>query len=741
MSRKRLTALVAAGVAAVLFVLWLCCLPRDLFPDCYSSCVLDRNGELLGARIAADGQWRFPPCDSVNRKYAAAVIEFEDRRFRYHPGVDPLAVGRALVQNIRNSRTVSGASTISMQLIRLSRGNRKRNLGEKVLECIMATRLELRYSKDEILALYASHAPFGGNVVGIDAASWRYFGHSSGELSWGEAATLAVLPNSPSSIHPGRNRDRLLAKRNALLLRLRDKGTISEEDYELACCEAVAEGTLELPELAAQYVERMCNSHPGERISSGIELHLQRQLEELCDRHCREFAAEGIEDLAAVIIDVHSGEVVARVGNSDRQRSRNGAMVDISASPRSSGSILKPLLYTAALQDGQILPNTLLKDTPVNIDGFKPRNFDRSYSGAVPASEALARSLNVPFVGLLRDYGVERFDELLRRCKLSSLKRRASDYGLSLILGGAEVRLDELCRAYADLALYYCLDDESIRNDAVLKERYRDFPFFDRTAVWHCLEALSTVNRPDEMDWRRISSVRKIAWKTGTSWGYRDAWAIGISPDYVVGVWAGNADGHSAPGISGARTAGPVMFGIFSLLPRGSSFPEPRYGDYVVAEVCRNSGMLKTPYCESYDSLMLPLNALRSRPCAYHKSDGSFVLPPAMDWYMRRRHPEAYSSGRRDTDGDMEFIYPENGSVLSVTRQMDGSRGGIVFRLAHKNPDAVIYWHLDQDYMGCTTLIHTMTLCPDAGRHVLTVTDQEGNSRSLDFTVQKGSSD
>ena len=173
MSRKRLTALVAAGVAAVLFVLWLCCLPRDLFPDCYSSCVLDRNGELLGARIAADGQWRFPPCDSVNGKYAAAVTEFEDRRFRYHPGVDPLAVGRALVQNIRNSHTVSGASTISMQLIRLSRGNRKRTLGEKVLECIMATRLELRYSKDEILALYASHAPFGGNVVGIDAASWR----------------------------------------------------------------------------------------------------------------------------------------------------------------------------------------------------------------------------------------------------------------------------------------------------------------------------------------------------------------------------------------------------------------------------------------------------------------------------------------------------------------------------------------------------------------------------------------
>ena len=199
----------------------------------------------------------------------------------------------------------------------------------------------------------------------------------------------------------------------------------------------------------------MCNSHPGERISSGIELHLQRQLEELCDRHCREFAAEGIEDLAAVIIDVHSGEVVARVGNSDRQRSRNGAMVDISASPRSSGSILKPLLYTAALQDGQILPNTLLKDTPVNIDGFKPRNFDRSYSGAVPASEALARSLNVPFVGLLRDYGVERFDELLRRCQLSSLKRRASDYGLLLILGGAEVRLDELCRAYANRKIQY----------------------------------------------------------------------------------------------------------------------------------------------------------------------------------------------------------------------------------------------------------------------------------------------
>lgn len=730
--------LAAAGVAAVLFVLWLCCLPRELFPDCYSSCVLDRDGELLGARIAADGQWRFPPCDSVNAKYEAAVIEFEDKRFRRHPGVDPLAIGRALVQNLRSGHTVSGASTISMQLIRLSRGGRKRNLGEKVLESIQATRLELRYSKDEILALYASHAPFGGNVVGIDAASWRYFGHSSANLSWGEAATLAVLPNSPSSIHISRNRNKLLSKRNALLQRLRDKGEMSAEDCLLACSEPIPEETVALPELAAQYVERMCNSHPGERTQSGIERHLQRQVEEICDRRCHEFSSEGIEDLAAVVVDVHSGEALAIVGNSDRQRSRNGALVDISASPRSSGSILKPLLYTAALQDGQILPNTLLKDTPLNIDGFKPHNFDRSYSGAVPAAEALSHSLNVPFVVLLREYGVERFHELLQKCGLGSLNRSSSDYGLSLILGGAEVRLDELCRVYADMAYYYCLDDVSIKADSRLQERFRDFPFFDRTALWYCLEALCRVNRPDELDWRRISSVRKIAWKTGTSWGYRDAWAIGISRDYVVGVWAGNADGHGVPGISGARTAGPVMFEIFNLLPRSEEFGLPRYGEYTVAEVCSRSGMLKTPCCESCDTLMLPLNALRSRPCAYHESDGSFILPPAMDWYWRRRHP-GMSQSRTGADGMMEFIYPENGSVLSLKRQMDGSGGGIVFQLAHKNPDAVVYWHLDQDYIGSTSLIHSMCLSPEAGRHTLTVTDSEGESRSLSFTVLRDS--
>lgn len=750
--RRKVTIITIVAALAAIIVAWLCCLPRELFKGCaYSSCVRDRDGGLLGARIASDGQWRFPPCDSVPDRYATAVIEFEDRRFRRHPGVDILAVGRAVRQNLSGGHTVSGASTISMQVIRMSRRGRykSRSYGEKFLEAVMATRLEARYSKDEILALYATHAPFGGNVVGIEAAAWRYFGHSPAELSWGEAALLAVLPNSPSSIHISRNRDRLLEKRNSLLRRLCSRGVISEEECGLACSEPLPGEPEPLPEYAAQYVERLCSARPGEEIHTSISLDLQKQVEELCLRHCRDFSTTGINDLAAVVVDVRSGEVLAWVGNSDKERKRDGAMVDIAWSPRSTGSILKPLLYTAALQDGQILPNTLLKDTPLNIDGFKPQNFDRQYAGAVPASDALSRSLNVPFVVMLRNYGVARFDGLLRNCGMTSLSRSADEYGLSLILGGAEARLAEVARIYADIACWYQLDDSEIAGDKGLQERFQDFPFYDRTSFYYCLEALSRVNRPDEMDWRQIPSVRKIAWKTGTSWGFRDAWAVGISSDYVVGVWAGNALGQSAPGLLGARTAGPVMFEIFNLLPRSAPFDGPRYGEYISAEVCRESGMLKGQYCEECDTLMLPKNAMRSRVCAYHKSDGSFVLPPAMDWYWRRRNPSA--AGSHESDGDagraatgspagdyrqMEFIYPENGSILTAARQIESGEGGIVFQLAHRNPDATVYWHLDSEYLGQTRQFHSMTLNPAKGQHHLTVVDRDGSTASLSFTIK-----
>ncbi|MBQ4184208.1 MAG: penicillin-binding protein 1C [Bacteroidales bacterium] len=703
---------------------YLFCLPRDLFKGAsYSTVVTDRSGQLLGARIADDGQWRFPPCDSVPLRYEKALVTFEDKHFYWHPGVDPGALARALISNIKAGHVQSGGSTITMQVIRLSR-NKERTLWQKTIEAVLATRLELRCTKKEILALYASNAPFGGNVVGIEAASWRYFGRPASELSWAESSTLAILPNAPSSIHPGKGREALLSKRNRLLKRLLEKATIDEDTYKDAIEEPLPDKPHPIPSLARQFVD---GAPRGVRTRTGIDIHLQTQIEQLTTRWSDEWARNGIADLAAVVMDLRSNEIIAYVGNASPQRKRTGSEVDIAGRPRSTGSILKPFLFAQALQEGIILPETLLKDTPVNLGGFTPQNFDQQFGGAVPAREALSRSLNVPSVYLLREVGVARFHKLLQDYSLTTLTKEPDHYGLSLILGGGECRLKEITAAYATLARTY--------------KGLEDGPIKDRLALWYTFDALKEVNRPDEMDWHLIHSVRKAAWKTGTSYGFRDAWAVGVTPDYAVGVWCGNADGSGMPGLVGAKTAGPVMFDILNLLPASSAwFEAPEPGEGVRADVCKLSGMLKGPFCDEWESIQLPEAALRSEACPYHKEingESVFLLPPAMEWYYRQRHPEYVGVSGITDDSPMQFISPESGSVIWIPRQLDGSVQGIVFKLAHRRSSSTVWWHLDKDYVGETRFIHQLQLIPSPGKHNLTVVDEEGNVVSLPFTVAK----
>ncbi|MDR1098804.1 MAG: transglycosylase domain-containing protein, partial [Tannerella sp.] len=339
---------------AFLLVLYLFCLPRRLFDVPYATVVTDRHGELLGARIAADGQWRFPPCDTVPEKFGRCITAFEDRHFYRHFGINPLAIARACKQNLQARRIVSGGSTLTMQTIRLSRG-RRRTVGEKLIEAVLATRLESRYSKPEILALYASHAPFGGNVVGLDAAAWRYFGHAPDQLSWAEAATLAVLPNAPAMIHPAKNRPALLEKRNRLLQYLYDSGDIDEIAYDLATSEPLPTEPAPLPRAAPHLVTRFAAGDPGKRITSSVDKNIQLQVESILDRWHLTFVRSDIRNMAAIVIDVHTNEALAYCGNVQFEDNASSGQVDVIRAPRSSGSILKPFLYCIALQDGQIL--------------------------------------------------------------------------------------------------------------------------------------------------------------------------------------------------------------------------------------------------------------------------------------------------------------------------------------------------------------------------------------------------
>lgn len=726
---------------------WLCCLPRELFRDVsYSTVVESAEGELLGARIAADEQWRFPPSDTVPERYATALIQFEDRAFRWHPGVNPVALVRAAVDNLRAGHVVSGGSTLTMQVIRLSR-QKERTLWQKTIEAVQATRLELRYSKKQILALYAAHAPYGGNVVGLEAAAWRYFGRPAAELSWAEAATLAILPNAPGTLHLSRGREQLLAKRDRLLGRLLEHGDIDRDTYEAALEEPLPGAPLPLPALAPHYVNR-CPA--GQRTRTTLRLGLQKAVSEAVDRRSGDLAAEGVADMAAVVIDNASGAVVAYIGNACMDRERPGMQVDVAARARSTGSILKPFLYAAALEEGVILPRTLLPDVPMNLGGFAPQNFDRQFYGAVPASEALARSLNVPAVYLLRSYGVSKFHALLKEAGLSTLTEAPEHYGLSLILGGAEARLDEVTAAYAGMVRFYQGQNEAdlpLSGGPKGASGAKQADFAPRLAIWYTLEALKEVNRPDELDWRLIRSVRKAAWKTGTSYGFRDAWAVGMTPAYTIGVWAGNAQGQGVPGLTGARAAGPVMFDILNLLPEderwfempgqaghdGGVTPGPDRGAAWVA-VCVQSGMLAGPECPEKEEVLIPAAGLETAPCPYHKN-GEFVLPPAMEWYYKPHHPEYTGARKTRQEKAVEFIYPASGSTLTLPRQLNGQVEGVVFRAAHHRSDATLWWHLDNEYIGETRFLHERKLAPAPGKHTLTVVDGEGNTAFVRFTV------
>ena len=759
-SKKRKIGLV---LLVLLLVAYYFCLPRRLFNAPYATVVNDRNGELLGARIADDGQWRFPPCDTVPEKFKICLTQFEDRYFRYHWGVNPLAIGRALVQNIRAGRIVSGGSTITMQLIRISR-NKNRTFLEKCYEAILATRIEFRYSKNKILAMYASHAPFGGNVVGLDAAAWRYFGHSANQLSWAESVTLAVLPNAPAVLHPSKNRDSLLEKRNRLLKRLKDEKIIDETTCDLALSENLPGEPLPLPQVAPHLVSYFYNKQKGQQWVSTIDKNLQLRVEDILSRWQNEFLANNIRNLAALVIDVKTNQVVAYCGNTQFSSNVSGNQVDIIQANRSTGSILKPFLFCAMLQEGEILPRTLLPDIPVNINGFSPQNFNLKYEGAIPASEAVSRSLNVPLVSMLRKYSVPKFYDFLKVNRVAALPFPSEHYGLSLILGGAEAKLGDVSGAYANMARTL-LGLEPTNYSLVLHEVPEKIAAtFKRGAVWQVFNCLTEVNRPEQIDWKELPSMPKIAWKTGTSYGFRDAWAIGVTPQYVVGVWVGNASGEGRPNLTGAQTAGPVMFDIFELLHPSRWFEMPE-GEFIEAEICRQSGHLKGRFCEDVDTLLICPEGLRTEPCPYHicvnltpdkrfrvyeqcaennatLQESWFLLPPAWAWYYRQKHPEYKSlppllpGCGEDSLNPMQFIYPQSNTTVYLQKQMDGSIGDITFELAHGNRNATVFWHIDNEYITSTTDFHKLSVKLAAGIHIITVVDDEGNTLSCRVEVK-----
>ncbi|MDP4222805.1 MAG: penicillin-binding protein 1C [Bacteroidota bacterium] len=776
MNRKFAILTIAAGI--ILIPVLISPIPRFRLP--LSTVVEAADGSLLGARIADDGQWRFPAPDHVPEKFEKALLAFEDRYFYYHPGINPAALIRAFKDNIKAHGIVSGGSTITMQVARLSRGNKPRTYGEKFIEMLEALKLETLKSKKEILQIYAANAPFGGNNVGLDAAAWRYMGKSPDDLTWAEAAALAVLPNSPSIVFPGKNQEAFKKRRDKLLRTLNSRGIIDSLSLVLALDEPLPGEPKPLPSGAPHLTDYFYRNNKGQKIRTTIDPAIQERAVGIINSHQNDLSGNQIFNSAALIIQVSTGSVLAYVGNSNSSDiSDHGGDVDIIRSVRSTGSILKPLLYAAMQQSGILLPNTLVADIPTRFPGFTPENFDMSFSGAVPAGNALSQSLNIPAVRMLQEFSPEHFLELLNKTGFTTFDKPAAHYGLSLILGGGETSLWELTGVYSSCSRVlnrYNKEKKYYRNDFHMpvlipvgnnpSEKVEETdPPLSASAIWLTYEALKKVNRPEtEAGWQYFSSAPEMAWKTGTSFGFRDAWAVGTTPDYVIGVWAGNADGEGRPGLTGISAAAPILFDLAGIMKPVQWFTPP-YEEMTSIRVCSKSGCRAGPDCPETEEVSGCVSGLRSDACPYHRvvhlnKSGScqvttdcypsqeiisrpwFVLPPAMEYFYRKKHSDynplpAFAQGCKDIKSFpvMEFIYPSQGVNIFIPRDHTGQPARLIAEAVHRIPAKKLFWHLDEKYLASTKVIHQVEVFAEAGNHVLTVVDEDGNIIRCSFKI------
>lgn len=743
-------------------------IPDPLFADNYSTIVLDEHGQLLRVFLNADQQWLMPDDGrAIPDKLKTAVIHYEDKRFTKHLGIDPIALGRAIYQNVLSGERISGASTITMQVARLMQP-KARTVTNKLVEMVQAVKIELTYSKDEILKYYLLNAPYGSNIIGYRAASLRYFGKEPESLSWAEAATIAVLPNNPANVSPITNPSALKAKRDRLLLSLHTVGHIDQTTYKLAVAEPVADRqypfTLSAPHLA----ERLARNIEQSIIYTTINKQVQDQTAKLLKEYIDVVGRQGVRNGAVLITDTNTGQVKAYAASQDYFDNDNYGKIDGIQMKRSAGSTLKPFLYGLAMDQGLIIPQSIIPDIPISYGGYTPYNVDRSFRGVVRADDALIRSLNAPTVYLLNLFRVDNFYQFLQTAGIGGLSHNPEEYGLSIVLGGCEVSLWELSKLYRGLANYGEFSDIYVLADHDQKSENPQ-QLVSVGSAYSVLEVLKELERPGlESYWRRYQSSLPVAWKTGTSYGDRDAWAVGVSPKWTVAVWVGSFSGREIKGLTGIDSAAPLLFQLFNQLekdPHQIWFTKPE-GELIEINVSPETGYrLKNEY-EQMDTALISAtaNPLRYSPyeqILYLNSDETMqvcsrcwdredlkavqkvVYPPNINNYLRsigREYnlpPHNPNCPALQQTNPISFIYPQQDSHIFIPRDVDGEYQQITLEIAHAYEDIGVFWYLDDQYLGETNDVHTLSLSLDTGWHRLYVIDGEGNSSVITFYSER----
>ncbi len=740
-------------------------LPEDrLYPDS-SLIVQDRHGKIMRVFLAPDEMWRMRMgSDELSPALIDAVLQYEDRYFRHHPGVNPFSVFRAAWVDLRAGSYLLGASTITMQVARLIEP-RERTILAKFKEVLRALQLELHYSKDDILAFYFDLAPYGGNIVGVKAASYIYFNKPPAALSYGEAALLAALPKSPNTLRPDLQCANAEKARRNLLQILQSRGRISHRQLEEALSEPIPCRRTELPFEIPHLSTDLALENPEAVV---LETTVDARLQSLCERLLKAgldpLLSHGIENGAVVVIDNESRDVLALVGSREFDDSEAEGQVNGARAPRSPGSALKPFIYALALDRGLISEKSILFDVPVDYSGYSPENYDGLFNGPVTARGALIRSLNVPAVRLEDAVGVSRFYRLLKDAGVRSLDKNFEHYGLSLILGGGEITLIELTNLYAGLAKGGRFASPRF---LLTEEPSPDRQLLSAESAYIVTDILTDLRRPDLPSvWDWSVDMPKVAWKTGTSYGRRDAWSVGFTTHYTVGVWVGNFDGTGVPELVGAEAAAPILFSIITTLEKSRSstwFEAPDGLDR--RRVCAASGHICTDLCSSTTGEYYIPGVSPSRFCEVHQTvfvDTSTgyrlcsksgrnehtqeiiceIWPPEVASFLRENGhsiqpvPTLSPECTRIVDNHPPMIKsPSDGVEYRIRAGIDTEYQKILLKASVSNSTNRIYWFLDEELIHSGSASDRVFIDPTPGYHSLVCIDKEGRSTEVVFSV------
>lgn len=755
-------------IVSISIIYFITKLPSPLFKNDYSTVILDSDGNIMRVYLNKKSQWIIPSGEKpIPKKLENSVITFEDKRFYSHFGVDILAIGRAAKSNFTTGKRVSGASTITMQVARLIKP-KSRGVFNKGVEIIQALKIEMFYTKGEILKLYLNHAPYGNNIIGYRTASLKYFGIEPENLTWSQSAVLAVIPKNPNLVKSSKGENMIFTKKNRLLKKLYDNQIINKESYLLATAEEVRIDSNPFPICAPHLSDKIKAENNGKSVKTTINRSIQNNVNELVKQHMFELNRLGIYNCAAVVAETKTGKIVAYVGSNNYFDYKNSGQVDGVAAFNSTGSILKPFLYALMIDEGKLVPQTKIEDIPRSYNGYSPYNMNMQFRGMVSAKDALILSLNSPAVMLLKEYGYENFYTFLKEAGMSSLFRTPDGYGLSLILGGAEGSLIDIAGMYAGLGNYGKFKKLTyLENKDKTPEPKQ---LISQGASWMILESLRELRRPGtEYYWKSFSNQWQIAWKTGTSYGNRDAWAVGVSPQWTIGIWLGNFNEKECKALSGIEAAAPLFFSIFASLPKekySSWFKRPE--KYMTSiEISKESGYRASENSKEKETIFYPLGAKPLNFSPYEKviftnkagteevcslcwKDGDIVkrayeiYPPQVTAFLRTKGnisntmlPHKKGCPSNVKEDLVQIIYPQEKSIILIPRNLDNQYEKVKFKAGSSYNNSKLYWYIDSHYIGQTIGKHELDVECDNGWHKLYVCDENGNSSQVRFYSEK----